>query len=130
MKYLQALLLSTFSALALACVDEDGICTLSDNLVCGPSTEITNFGSLGNSINVYTYIHTFGEAKRAANRLIFVRGKREYLGMYSVNDFPVRIEDDCLVFQYEVVDGNTLCINSNELPEKVLLDGEISVLFK
>jgi hypothetical protein len=130
MKYLLAFLFSTFSAFALACVDEDGICTLSDNLVCGPSTEITKFGGLGNSINVYIYIHTFGEGKRAANRLIFVKGKREYLGMYSVNDFPVRIENECLVFQNNVEDGTTLCLNANKLPEKVHLDGEISVLFK
>ena len=114
----------------MACVDKDGICVLSDNLICGPSTEITKLGVLGDSVSVYKYIYTFGEAKRSANRIILVTGKREYLGMYSVNDFPERIENDCLVFQYTSEEGNTLCVGANGLPEEVLLNGEISVLFK
>ncbi len=68
------------------------VCSFSIDLVCDQSTEITKFGMLGKKIAVYNYSRVFGESKREIKRVVLVKNYREYLGMYSVSEFPVQVE--------------------------------------
>ena len=105
------------------------ICSLSDNLVCGPNTEIVKLGVLDDKYSVYNYTYIFGESHRMVKRVIFTGENNVFVGMYSVSDLPTEIEGTCVLFDVSSELGNTICLNNSSLPNKTLVDGENIELF-
>lgn len=130
MKNLLVMLILMLPSISLASADDDGICLLSDSLQCGSATQISKIGVLGETYTAYTYVHVFGQAMRAANRIVLVGPDRELAGIYAVNDFPKDIQNNCLVFSYESQFGNMLCLTNGDVPEKVYLDAQVLNVFK
>ncbi|MBY5982254.1 hypothetical protein [Ferrimonas balearica] len=106
------------------------IARASEHIVIDQSVELHAVGTLRNGIKAYSYVRVWNRGARASNRLIFVGVKGEYLGAYAVNDFPVRVEENCLYFSYHSEYGNSVCSKNSSLPQIVYLDGENLEIFR
>ena len=76
---------------------------------------------------VYYYEREFGNA-RLTKRVVIVSGN-VYSGMYSVPDDPPVLKDGVIIFPNQD-DGCCISLKDEELPQKVLIDGEMLELFK
>lgn len=76
----------------------------------------------------YYYEREFGSARRLTKRVIIISGD-VYSGMYDVPDDPPVLKDGVIIFPNQ---NNGCCISlkDEELPQKVLIDGEMLELFK
>jgi hypothetical protein len=105
----------------------ESLCKASDNLSC--EGEYVELGVLANGITVTNYTYIFGEAQRAALRVIF-ESKGEYLGMYATSSPGTTIEGNCVIFAGENPDeGDRLCLEAGSLPQQVWIGGEVYHLF-
>jgi hypothetical protein len=95
------------------------------------NTEMFFIGQYKNkTINrkAYYYEREFGSARRMTKRVVIVSGD-VYSGMYSVPDGPPVLKDGVLIFPNHD-DGCCISLKGEELPKKVLIDGEMLELFK
>ena len=76
----------------------------------------------------YYYEREFGSARRMTKRVVIVSGD-VYSGMYSVPDDPPVLKGGVLIFPNQD-DGCCISLKDEELPQKVLIDGEMLELFK
>ena len=93
--------------------------------------KISKVGSLRSDKAVVTFFYyerEFGN-KRLTQRLIAIKDGK-YLGMYAVNDPPVRVTENAVCFSYPSADGNCIVLSHGDLPDDTYLDGESVVLFK
>ena len=70
-----------------------------------------------------------GTNVQGAMRLLVIRNY-EYIGMYALDDPPVRIRENKLEFKAPKDWGNVIEFTKNGPPEKIHLQGEFRTLFK
>lgn len=79
----------------------------------------------------YLYSHVWGESGRATSRLVVFSRDYTYLGSYSLTA-PRGIRSDGNILYITAMTGNVDMIRfeSAVLPDKIYVDGELSLLFK
>lgn len=100
--------------------------------VLDANTSLKYFGgykSGDRELGVYVYQREFGN-HRLTQRLLFVLNGKHYLGMYEIPEPPVSMEGFNVVFPFSSEHGNTISLQTGELPTEVLLDGELMEFFK
>ena len=71
-----------------------------------------------------------GNAIHSQYRILFLGNESKYVGSYAVDDRPIAVGPDALLFHYEKDRGNKVQCNAHGLPNEVLLNGEPHALFK
>jgi len=97
----------------------------------------SNFGILpcgSNRYQVFYYewyeSHPPGLAIHAQYRVLFIRNDNSYVGSYVVQDRPMRISGNSLIFEYPGNLGNRIQCDADGLPANILLNDEGGTLFK
>jgi hypothetical protein len=82
----------------------------------------------GVTMTFFYYEREFGN-QRLTQRLIAI-GDGKYIGMYPINDPPIKVSGDAICFPYEHAEGDCITVVNGRMPEKSYLDGESIELFK
>jgi hypothetical protein len=93
---------------------------------------ISSLGSIKNKsseLNVYVYKREFS-THRLARRLIFISNDYQYHGMYSIDDDPISLSEDSILFNYDSNLGNVIRLEDSGLPKKIYLDGEVKFIYQ
>jgi hypothetical protein len=124
------ILLILFSCFVHAGPTPDNVCNLSENLICGSDTELSFFGTLGNKYKVFNYTYVFNNGTRAANRILFTIRDNEFVGMFNVDESPLKIKGYCIYFNIPEEEGNSICLKDGVLPQQAWVDGSNLELFR
>ena len=88
-------------------------------------------GPVGNGktkINTYYYDFTNPESRHGNHRLIILDLRCRYLGSYAVNEKPLSVEGNKIVFRDTGIPGNLVEFSGDSLPDRIWIDGDISSL--
>lgn len=142
MKQLAAVLTILFLLLSVGCHADDerqgSVLSISEILTSGgfsgildKASSIQEVGSIESGekkFDIYYYAREFSN-QRLTQRLLVVEGGK-YLGMYALNDKPIKIEGDKILFPYAEENGNSISIVDGKVPAEAFLDGELFKFFK
>jgi len=90
--------------------------------------EVGKINENGMRITFFYYEREFGN-QRLTQRLIAI-GDGKYIGMYPINDPPIRVSRNAICFPYEHAEGDCITMVNGRMPKKSYLDGESVELFK
>jgi hypothetical protein len=71
-----------------------------------------------------------GMAIHAAYRIVFLENGNQYIGQYKVQYPPTKIKGNTILFTSPDGNGNTIACEGDNLPQSVVLNGELLDLFK
>ncbi|MCV6623864.1 MAG: hypothetical protein OIF51_19180 [Cellvibrionaceae bacterium] len=125
-----AILLFSYSVLACDKMDLKGALGTSDILVFDEQTVVEKLGDLGGKYKVYNYTAIFGQAKRAANRLIVLDTYNNMVGMYAIGKWAISISGNCIMFPFDEKIGNSICLQNGLLPKSAWVGGDNPEFYK
>jgi hypothetical protein len=86
-------------------------------------------------LNLFSYVLT-SESKggtmgaRHMTKRLLVLSNTEYLGMYAIDDLPIRLDGNTLLFPGEKDEGNSITFTEEVPPKTIYLGGEVRHLFR
>lgn len=102
----------------------------SDLLIVDEHTEFQFLGSLNNGNKIFNYRRYFNAGLRAATRLVVIDTQHNLVGMYAVNDWATHVDEECVYFAYPASEGNSICLESDQLPTQAWVDGSLPSLYR
>lgn len=81
-------------------------------------------------IFLYAYRHSTGSLAVHQLTLLILTSGSEYLGVYTLDEYPLRLNGNVLEFPGDAADGNTITFDSKTPPAKVYRNGYPRKLWK
>ena len=114
--------------------------TLASQGFSGQLTGKVHFSRLGDlACNAHTFRVFYyeweetnppGKAIHFQSRVLLIDAHGNYIGSYVIEDRPVRVTPNALVFPYEESSGNKIQCDEDSWPESVILNGQGTTFFK
>jgi hypothetical protein len=89
---------------------------------------IKSIGAIDNGrikVGVYFYDFVNPESNHGNHRILILDQRCNYMGSYAVNEKPLYIMDNKIVFRDTGIPGNVVELAGSSLPKQIWLDGEI-----